>query len=42
MRGNSISEVLEGLRRKLQEEKNKEVRRILKMRKKIQNLKKIP
>ena len=38
-RGNSISEFLEGLRRKLEEEKEKEVRGILKMRMKIQNLK---
>ena len=39
-RGNSINKVIEGLRRKLEVEKDKEVRGILKMRKKIQNLKK--
>ena len=40
MHGNSISKVLEGLCRMLKEEKDKEFRGILKMRKKIQNLKK--
>ena len=39
MRGNSISEVLGGLRRKLEEEKNQEDRRTIKLQKKIQDLK---